>query len=201
VKLKPNKNYKLFLAELLICKSRNPSWQGIVFRAAPLEYARVTRLLDGRGSLRFGGRWSAAGTFRAVNLSTTADTAVREGGAHFSYYGLQPAVMTPRVLVAVRLRLTTVVDLVKPGGLRADPWTDVDAMLAEDWRAMNDKGREAKSQAFGRAAHDAGAEGLLVPSARVPGGVNLVYFPESISEGSDVEILGEEELARWLKPG
>ena len=71
-------------------------------------------------------------------------------------------------------------------------------LLAEDWRKVNDAEHESQSQAFGRAAHDAGAEGLLVPSGRVPGGINLVYFPESIVPGR-VEILGSEELNRWLK--
>ncbi|HEV2964831.1 MAG TPA: hypothetical protein VG649_23595 [Candidatus Angelobacter sp.] len=50
-----------------------------------------------------------------------------------------------------------------------------------------------------RAAHDAGAEALLTPSAQVPNGVNLVYFPESILGYDKVEILGQEELERWLK--
>jgi len=54
-------------------------------------------------------------------------------------------------------------------------------------------------QAFGRAAHALGAKALLVPSARVPGGMNLVYFPQSLARGSQVELLGEHDLNRWLK--
>jgi len=70
---------------------------------------------------------------------------------------------------------------------------------AEDWRKTNDGGFESQSQAFGRAAHDSGAEGILVPSARISGASNLVYFPESLSKSDAVEILGQEELERWLK--
>jgi hypothetical protein len=55
------------------------------------------------------------------------------------------------------------------------------------------------SQALGRAAHDCGADGLLTPSARVPGATNLVFFPESLIDGASTEILGQEELERWLK--
>ena len=42
-------------------------------------------------------------------------------------------------------------------------------------------------------------EALLVPSARVAGGMNLVYFPQSLARGTQVEILGEKDLNRWLK--
>ncbi len=72
-------------------------------------------------------------------------------------------------------------------------------MLAGDWRKVNNAGHESQSQAFGRAADDLGAEGLLVPSARVPGAMNLVYFPESLGARSKVEVLGEDDLNRWLK--
>ncbi len=46
-----------------------------------------------------------------------------------------------------------------------------------------------------------GKGGLLVPSARIAGAMNLVYFPESLDPTSEVEILGENELDRWLKKG
>lgn len=72
-------------------------------------------------------------------------------------------------------------------------------LLAEDWRKVNDAGHESQSQAFGRAAHDVGAQGILAPSARVPDGINLVYFPESVLGAGSGEILGREELERWLK--
>ena len=63
------------------------------------------------------------------------------------------------------------------------------------WHKVNDAKHESQSQAFGRAAHDIGAEALLVPSARVAGGMNLVYFPQSLGRGSKVEIFGENDLS------
>jgi hypothetical protein len=84
-------------------------------------------------------------------------------------------------------------------GVRAQPWLLLDELLAEDWRKINDTGHESQSQAFGRAARDLGAEALLVPSARVRGGVNLIYFPESVASPTRIEILGAEDLARWIK--
>ena len=71
MKVRANPRYELFHAELKRLKRRFSKWHGLAFRAAPLEFSRLEKLLDGKGSLRAGGRWSAAGTFRAVNLSTT----------------------------------------------------------------------------------------------------------------------------------
>ena len=86
-----------------------------------------------------------------------------------------------------------------PQGMRKQDGLRLEELLAEDWRKVNYAGHESQSQAFGRAAHDLGAEGLLVPSARVPEGSNLVYFPESVPGSRNVDILGGEELERWLK--
>ena len=199
MKVKANPRYEAFLAELRKLKRPFMKWEGLAFRAAPLPHARVARLLDGKGSLRMGGRWSAAGTFPAVNLSTAPETAVKESGATFTYYNFAPSDVRPRVLVGVRLRLARVLDLVNPRGLRTKPWLGLTELLAEDWRKVNDAGHEAQSQALGRAVQEVGAEGLLAPSARVPGGINLVLFPASLAPRSGVEILGEAELDRWLK--
>ncbi len=199
MKVEPNPRYDVFVAELKKTKRRFSKWQGIAFRAAPLEFARLAKLLDGKGSLKMGGRWSAAGTFRAVNLSTTQETAVKESGANFTYYNYALSDMNPKVLVGVRLKLGKLIDLISPRGLRVQPWLQLDELLAEDWRKVNDTGHESQSQAFGRAAHDVGAEGLLAPSARVPGGANLIYFPESVRGAGKLEILGEAELERWIK--
>ena len=199
MKIKPNPRYGAFVVELKNFKRRFCKWEGVAFRAAPLEFARLTKLLDGKGGLQVGGRWLAAAHFPAVNLSTTQEAAVKESSANFTYYNFALSDVKPKVIVGVRLKLARVVDLTKSRGIRAQPWLRLDELLAEDWRKVNDAGHESQSQAFGRAAHDIGAEALLVPSARVRGGVNLVYFPESVASPSGIEILGEEELARWLK--
>ena len=198
VKVKANPEYEIFLAELKRRKKLFVKWQGVAFRAAPLEFARLSKLLDGRGSLKFGGRWSAAGTLRAVNMSLSQEAAIGESGANFTHYNFEASDVRPKVIVGVRLKLGRVIDLRK-GKNSLNRGLPLGEMLAEDWRRANDAGRESQSQAFGRAAHDAGAEGLIVPSARVGGGVNLVFFPESLAETSAAEVLGEEELARWLK--
>jgi hypothetical protein len=134
-----------------------------------------------------------------VNLSTAQETAVKESSVSFTYYNFAPGDVRPKVLVGVRLRLAKVLDLVDPRGLRMLPWIGLEELLAEDWRKVNDAGHEALSQALDRAMRAAGAEGLLAPSARVPDGINVVYFPDSLAASSKVAILGEEELKRRLK--
>jgi RES domain-containing protein len=196
VKAKPNPRYDTFLAELGKLRRPFAGWRGIAFRAAPLEFSRLAKLLNGVGSLRFGGRWSAAGSFPSVHLSLTQEGAIAESGAAFSYYNFAAQDVKPKVIVGVRLRLDKVVNLRR---LHSKAWLSLDELLGEDWRKVNDSGYESESQALGRAIHAAGAEALIAPSARVEGVENLVFFPESITDAARVEILGQEELERWLK--
>ena len=195
----PNPRYNLFLDELKKVRHPFSKWTRTLYRASVLPYAQAAKLLDGMGSMVHGGRWSATGTFSAVNLSTSPETALAESGASFTYYNFAPSDLRPKIIVAVRASLNGVVDLVSPKGIRAKPWLELDKLLAEDWRKVNDAKHESLSQAFGRAAHAFGAEALLFPSARVAGGMNLVYFPKSLAEKSRIEILGEEDLHYWIK--
>ncbi len=201
MKLTPNPQYEVFLAELKRSKRCFAKWRGIAFRAAPLEFAHLAKLLDGRGALKFGGRWSAAGIVRAVNLSLSQEAAVKESTASFAYYNFAPEDVRPKILVGIRVNLESVIDLINPRGIGKKPWLWLEELVAEDWRKLNDAGKESQSQAFGRAAYDAGAEGLLTPSARVAGGVNLVFFPEAMRSRSKTDVLGQAELERWLKKG
>jgi RES domain-containing protein len=196
LKAKPNPRYNTCREELP--KLRRPfiQWRGIAFRAAPLEFSRLAKLLNGVGSLKFGGRWAAAGSFPAVNLSLTQDGAIDESGAAFSYYNFAAQDVKPKVIVGVRLDLEKVVDL---RSLNRKKWLSLDELLGEDWRKVNDSGYESESQALGRAIHAIGGEALITPSARVEGVDNLVFFPESITRSAAVEILGKEDLERWLK--
>ncbi len=197
--VKPNPRHKVFLSLLGKMHRCFSEWHGIAFRAAPLEFGRVSKLLDGMGALKFGGRWSAAGTFRAVNLSLTQETAIKESAATFTYYNFAPNDVKPKILVGIRFNLGKVIDLTNTSGIGKHAWLRLDELVAEDWRKVNDSGHESQSQAFGRAAHDLGAEAIIVPSARVPRGVNLVFFPESLLEPGEVEILGKDDLKKWLK--
>ncbi len=165
----------------------------MAFRAAPLEFSRLANLLDGVGSFQFGGRWSAAGSFPAVNLSLTQEGAIDESGAVFSYYNFSAHDVKPKVIVGVRLRLDKVVDLRR---LRSKKWLSLDELVGEDWRKVNDSGYESESQAMGRAIQAVGAEALITPSARIANVVNLFFFPKSLTRAGNVQILGKEEIGQ-----
>ena len=199
MKVKANPRHPFFLAELRRAATPFSKWSGIVFRAAPLEFSRLAKLLDGKGGWKMGGRWLAPQTFLSMNFSTTPETALNESSANFGCYNCGLGDVSPRVAVGVRLHLTRAIDLTNPRGVRSQPWFSLDDLLAEDWRKINDAGGESLSQAFGRAARDAGAEAIMVPSARVPNGVNTVYFPAKTLTPAGLKILGAKELARWLK--
>jgi hypothetical protein len=63
-------------------------------------------------------------------------------------------------------------------------------MTGEDWRRMNASGKEALTQAIGRAAFEAGFEGFIVPSAQDKRGQNLAVFQEKLLPGSGLQELG-----------
>jgi hypothetical protein len=67
-------------------------------------------------------------------------------------------------------------------------------MTSCDWLAEQAAGREAVTQAIARAAFENLAEGLVVPSARNPGGVNLVYYPNHRKDGSVIQTLNETAI-------
>ena len=177
-------------------------FRGYGFRFGSPDYLRAEQLLSGAGSARVGGRYNAPGSFPAVYTSTTDLTAAHERGARARFYGAPEELLQPAVLMAVSFDLGAVLDLgdeevcttlgvaredLRGGGVR-------------HWRTEQADGREALTQALGRAAFAAGAEGLLIPSAEVADGVNLVFFPTNRREGSRVTVVQGERITRLAGP-
>lgn len=106
-----------------------------------------------------------------------------------------PSFRTPRLLVAIELSLGAVLDLTN-GATRARLGLTLGALKEGDWRKMQEEKRESLTQKIGRAVFSEEGEGLLVPSARVPDGVNLVYFRENHRHASRVKVLESEKLDR-----
>ena len=70
-----------------------------------------------------------------------------------------------------------------------------DSLATEDWRAANALGKEALTQAVGRLVWEAEWEGMLVPSAPDPKGLNLIVFPGNLTPpGSYLLIVNREQL-------
>ena len=70
--------------------------------------------------------------------------------------------------------------------------TSLGALLRPDFAGVLASGQIPVSMRVGEAAHRAGFEGLLVPSARDFRGYNLVVFPDRIRTGSLLEPVWEE---------
>ena len=149
----------------------------------------------GQGSFLHGGRWNAPGSFRAVYGSTSDVVAVQESRANAEYAGIPLPFRTPRLLVVVELALRRVLDLRTPDALDRMGVT-ANELRAEDWRKVQAEGFESFTQSVGRAVFEGGANGLLVPSARVADGVTVVYLPENRGSTDEARVCESEQLDR-----
>ena len=157
-------------------------WSGSFYRSATPRYAGSADLLSGFGARKHGGRWNPAGAFSAVYGSSSPETAVAEALATFRHYGIPISDAMPRVIVALEAKLDAVLDLTDPR-TRSLLKVSRRALREEPWRERQEAGIEALTQAIGRAAHEAGFDGLRAPSAPVSAGWNLVVFPERTRPG------------------
>ncbi len=148
-------------------------WKGTLFRFQTVEFPSPTEILSGIGAERRGGRWNPPG-LPAVYGSTSDGTALEECKANDRYYGIETK--GPRLLVAVEARLACVLDLTD-AGVRRKIGVTLQELAAEDWRKLQEAGKESFTQTLGRAVAEAGGSGILARSAAVRGGVNVVVFP------------------------
>ncbi len=125
-------------------------FSGTVYRVCPARFAG--NLVSMRGALLHGARFNIKGYFGALYTSLTAETARREIARYFT---VPP--MDGFVEAAIRVRLTRVLDLT---GL-SDQLTQPNYAITQD---------------LGLHAWEKGFEGLIAPSAAIPGERNLAVF-------------------------
>jgi RES domain-containing protein len=171
-------------------------WEGRVFRAVEIKWAKPASLLSGEGTRKHGGRWMRAGVAEVAHAAMTEALAIKESRHAFDYYGIRKPRNNPRVSVEIRVKLAKVLPL---GAVEAVfPHLTNEELLREDWEKVNGKGSETLAQAIGRAAWQIGLEGMVVPSARDRRSRNLVWFPGNLCAGSSCTITGQHELEAWL---
>ncbi|NJK92411.1 MAG: RES family NAD+ phosphorylase [Blastochloris sp.] len=173
-------------------------WKGTFFRFQTVDFPTARDVLSGHGARQHGGRWNPPG-LPTLYGSTTDITALEECKANDRYYGIETR--SPRLLVAVDARLTRMLDLTDPA-LRRKLGLTLKELAAEDWRKLQEARKESLTQMLGRAVADAGGSGLLVPSASVHRGVNVVVFPGdrgpdrlTVIEGNKLERMGVKTKA------
>ena len=167
--------------------------QETVFRAVGTNYANTRDLLSGEGTKFYGGRWTSPGSFATVHASLDVETALAECLGTRQHYGVVLAERLPITLVAIDVQLHKLIDLIDESVLVALDMTR-QRLLRCRWRESMEKGCEALTQAIGRIAFEEGLEGLLVPSAQVRKGKNLVVFPDNLYRRSSLSIRNAEKL-------
>jgi hypothetical protein len=70
--------------------------------------------------------------------------------------------------------------------------------MHENFTHINDGGFKTLCQALGRAVRNSGITGILCPSVRVKGGINLVVFRDRMRKTEVARVLGEAELNKYL---
>jgi len=186
--LAPHPRYRDLARRLRRAALRPSPWKGTFFRFTSARYAASDDLVSGEGSRVHGGRWNPPGSFAAVYGSLEPETATAESLALQRRYGVPDEWGMPRVLCAIETDVKSV--LVLDEAACAKLGLELGELAREDWRAAEDLGRESLGRALGRAAHAAGFEGLLVPSAARRGARNLVVFPRALRPGSRLRARG-----------
>jgi RES domain-containing protein len=171
-------------------------WEGRVFRAVELQWARPEYLISGEGTRKHGGRWMYARIAPVAHAAMTEDLAIKESRRAFHYYGISKPRNNPRVSVEIEVKFKRVLQLSEVENVF--PGLTCEELLLEDWEKLNGKGRETLAQAIGRAAWKAGLEGMVVPSSRDISNQNLIWFPDNLRAGSECSISGQHQLEKWI---
>ena len=168
-------------------------WQGDVLRSTAPRWVSSPYRFTGTGALLAGGRWNNLKLLPAVYLADSVETLNAEAEAWARRYGWKVADLKPQTRITVRLELQAMLDLTSPDSLRTLGFT-AKRLTSCDWKAEQDAGREALTQAVARAAFETMSEGLIAPSARHPGGANIVLFPCHRRDGSVVLTKNEGDI-------
>jgi RES domain-containing protein len=168
-------------------------FQGTLYRVCDPLYANTRDLLTGEGSRQYGGRWNAPGSFAVLYLSQSMEGAIAETVGLGGYYGFDPVARLPLTFVAMDATLQRVVDFTDPR-VRKIIAVTLSGMRTCNWRHENTAGREALTQALGRAAFEEGADGIVVPSAARRSFNNLNLFPQNLRGKAQVTIRRSERL-------
>lgn len=150
------------------------AWQGDVVRQSVPRWVSRPYRFTGVGSVHAGGRWNVKGVMPTIYASTDPATLAAEAHYKGLRYGWTKAHFNAQLIIGMHWELQAVVDLTSPATLKALKVSHKD-IVSVDWEAEQTAGGEPVTQAIGRAAFEHLAEGLIVPCARLEGGVNIVY--------------------------
>lgn len=129
-----------------------------------------------------GGRWNPPDSYPVVYTALDVATVDRELDRFARKAGMTSAMMSPRRLATIRVRLSRVLDL-----------TNRDVRAALGVSAADLTGEDpAVPQAIGETAHHLGYEAILAPSAAGQGHA-LAIFLDNRAADSLIEVAGIQE--------
>jgi RES domain-containing protein len=152
------------------------SFDALCLRIVDTTRAKAGQAISTEGSRIHGGRYNPKGEFGALYLSCDEAACLAELSYYTSRAGIELADLLPGVKtkVEISVKLTKVLDLTNPEVQKLLGVNE--AELKAEWEELQAEGREAITQSIGRLAREAGFEALLVPSARISSGINLVVL-------------------------
>jgi len=168
-------------------------FQADVYRQTLPRFMSLPYRFTGVGSVLSGGRWGVQRLMPAVYASTDLQTLTAEAYYRGRLYGWMPQQFKTQLVVTMRWELQAVLDLTAPATLKLLKVKNAE-ILACDWLAEQSALREAITQAIARAAFENQAEGMVVPSARRSGGINVVYYPTHRRSGTGIQTRDEANI-------
>jgi len=186
--LKAHPNFDQFFQALRNNGNLFAPWAGDVIRQAPPRWLSAPFRFTGVGSVLTGARWSVKGLIPTIYASLDPDTLNAEAYHKGRRYGWTRADFLAQLRIGMNWQLQLTLNLTEPG-IRRALHVRITDILSCDWPGEQNAGREALTQAIARAAFENLAEGLVVPSARHHGGVNVVYYPSNRRAGTVINVL------------
>jgi RES domain-containing protein len=191
VRLTPHPDSERVAKGIGRCVPLAVSWSGDLFRATGQDYANERDVVTGEGSRKAGARYNGKGFCRALYNALDMATAIAETLAYSRQQGIPDADALPLTLVSFRALHVRALDLTS-GEVRQALGISKERLL-QPWRPDQHAGREALTQALGRLARAAGMQGILYDSAHVPGGRNMVLFPDLLRPGQ-LKLVNKDKL-------
>lgn len=139
--------------------------------------------LSGEGARLNGGRWNPPMSFAVLYVALDLPTTVREFHRLASKHGLAAADFLPRDLVTYDISLQHAIDL------RVEEHARAVGLHHEQMTADE----PASCQMVGEAAHHAGFEALLAPSATGVGDIAAVFLDRTLPDS----VLHDVARSRW----